>query len=86
MTKKNKLIDRFKKLPKDFEFDEVDSMLKGLGFESSTKGKTSGSRMAYLHKKEQCIIRIHKPHPGNIIGPATLKDIYNTLKENDFIK
>ena len=62
MSTKEKLITRFKTLPKDFLFEELVRLLSGLGYEISNKGKTSGSRVRFLNKEKQLIIDIHKPH------------------------
>ena len=43
METKEKLIERFKRQPKDFTFDELTRLFIVLGFEVSQKGKTSGS-------------------------------------------
>lgn len=45
MTKKEKLIERMCRLPKDFTFAELETVLLQLGFEKDEKGKTSGSRV-----------------------------------------
>ena len=79
MTVKQKLIERFKSLPKDFTFDELSKLLKGLGYEVSNKGKTSGSRVRFINVESKSIIDLHKPHPGNIVKLGALKDIYNKL-------
>lgn len=42
MTKKNKLLERFLSVPKDFTFDELKTLLQSMGFEVENKGKTSG--------------------------------------------
>ena len=87
MSTKEKLIARFKTLPKDFLFEELVRLLLGFGYEISNKGKTSGSRVRFLNKEKQLIIDIHKPHAsGTPIKEATLKDIYNKLISNDLIK
>ena len=49
MTSKDKLIDRFKSLPKDFTFEELEKLLGLFGFEQSNKGKTSGSRVRVMN-------------------------------------
>lgn len=49
MTSKDKLIDRFKSLPKDFTFEELVKLLGLFGFEQSNKGKTSGSRVRFMN-------------------------------------
>ena len=55
MGTKEKLIERFKALPSDFTFDELEKFLKCFGYEKSNKGKTSGSRVVYKNKDKMCI-------------------------------
>jgi hypothetical protein len=86
MSTKDKLIERFKEQPKDFTFDEFKTLLLGLGFEMSNKGKTSGSRVRFLHTGIKVIIDIHKPHTsGSPINQIALKDTYNNLINNNLI-
>ena len=70
-------------IPGDFTFDEFKSALEILGYSMTNKGKTSGSRVAFI--KEQSIIRIHKPHPKNIVKKGALKDVVKYLKDNNLI-
>lgn len=79
MTVKEKLIERFKSLPKDFTFDELSRLLRGFGYEVSNKGKTSGSRVRFMNVESKSIIDLHKPHPGNIVKVGALKDVYDKL-------
>jgi len=86
MSSKEKLIERFKRQPKDFTFDELKSLLCGFGFELSNKGKTSGSRVRFQNTELKVIIDIHKPHTsGAPINETALKSIYNSLKNNNII-
>jgi hypothetical protein len=85
MTAKDKLIDRFKKLPKDFTFDELARLLTSLEFEQSNKGKTSRSRVRFINRESKSIIDLHKPHPKNIIKEGALKDVYEKLIIAGFI-
>jgi hypothetical protein len=48
MNKKEKLVKRFRTLPKDFTFEEVESLFQGYGFELANKGATSGSRIKFF--------------------------------------
>ena len=73
MSRKEKLLKRMLSIPSDFTFEELKSVLGSLGFSISNKGKTSGSRVAFI--KEQMIIRIHKPHLSNIMGKTALKSV-----------
>jgi hypothetical protein len=75
MTKKDKLLERFLALPNDFTFDELKSLLESMGFEIENKGKTSGSRVAFIHINFRRHILIHKPHPSKIINKIYLKQI-----------
>jgi hypothetical protein len=75
MTKKDKLLERFLALPNDFTFDELKSLLESMGFEVENKGKTSGSRVAFIHINFRRHILIHKPHPSKIINKIYLKQI-----------
>lgn len=84
MGTKEKLIERFKQLPCDFTFDELDRLLKHFGYEKSNKGKTSGSRVIYKNA-EKCPIMVHKPHPGNILKAYALKQVLDILKEEGVI-
>ncbi len=83
MGKKEELIQRLLSVPKDFTFDEMQSLLEILGFELSNKGKTSGSREKFYNGKT--IIILHKPHPQNELLKCQIKQIIKKLKENDLI-
>ena len=41
MGTKEKLRERFQKLPSDFTFDEMQRLLEGYGYERSNKGRTN---------------------------------------------
>ena len=85
MSKKDKLIERLKSKPKDFTYKELKVLLGKLGFVENNKGKTSGSRVEFYNKKLNQIIKIHKPHPQNIIKGYTIKYILDRLKEKEVI-
>ena len=65
MSKEEKLVQKFLSRPKNFTYDELNKMLKGFGYQESSQGKTSGSRVAFYNEESKHIIRLHKPHPGN---------------------
>jgi len=67
MSKKEKLLVRLLQRPKDFSYSELKSLLNGMNYEEFNKGKTSGSRVAFVNEKTNHIIRLHKPHPKNIL-------------------
>jgi len=63
MGKKDKLIKKLKSRPKDFTFEDIESLLGYLGYKKFNKGKTSGSRIAFLNDERHTKILLHKPHP-----------------------
>ncbi len=81
MGRKEKLRERFKKMPTDFTFDEMLALLEGYGYER----RTSGSRVIFKNGDKRPIM-LHKPHPGNIVKGYAMKQIYDDLKEAGFIK
>ena len=82
---KEKLRERFLKMPSDFTFDEMQRLLEGYGYEKSNKGRTSGSRIIFKNGDKRPIM-LHKPHPGNIVKGYAMKLVYDDLKEAGFIK
>jgi len=86
MSQFEKLIERFKKIPKDFSYDELKKLLNGFGYIENTKGKTSGSRVAFINQNTNHIIRLHKPHPGNIVKRYALEQMMEELINQGVIK
>lgn len=85
MGTKEKLRDRFLKMPSDFTFDEMQRLLEGYGYEKSNKGKTSGSRLIFKNGAKRPIM-LHKPHPGNIVKEYAMKQVLEDLKDAGFIE
>jgi hypothetical protein len=83
LGKKEKLKERILSRPKDFTFDELVTLLKSFGFYIEKSGKTGGSRI--LFAKGDDYIRLHKPHPRNILKPYQIEDIITALKERKLI-
>jgi hypothetical protein len=83
MGKKEKLFERLKNNPKDFTFDEMQSLLEYLGFEMSNKGKTSGSRVKFIKGKIPIIL--HKPHPRKELLEYQIKQILDVLEMEHLI-
>jgi len=71
--------------PKDFTYDEVRKMLGGFNYMECGKGKTSGSRVAFVNEKSGHIIRLHRPHPRNILKSYQLNDIEEVLRKEGLI-
>lgn len=81
MSTFDKLKQRIKNRPKDFTYSEAKTLLSHLGFEESTKGKTSGSRVKFFRPDDLSVIMLHKPHPGDVMKPGAVRDLVNHLEE-----
>ena len=84
MSKKEKLVKRLQSNPKDFTFDELVVLLNYLGYESVKAGKTSGSRVTFMDK-EGYVIRLHKPHPRNVLKSYQVSSVIEALRERGVI-
>lgn len=83
MGKIEKLIERLKSNPKDFTFEELETLLLALGFELSNKGRTSGSRVKFF--KGSIFIILHKPHQRKELLAYQIKQIVEILSEEGLI-
>ena len=83
MGKKEKLIAKLKTVPKDFTFEEMQSLLLFLGFEMSNKGRTSDSRVKFI--RGDIPIILHKPHPRKELLEYQVKQILAILEEEGLI-
>ncbi len=85
MSRHQKLIERLKQRPKNFTYSELIRLIKGFGYEESSRGKTSGSAVAFINKSTQQVVRLHKPHPGNIVKSYVIKNLLEHLIDQKLI-
>lgn len=78
MGKRDKLWDRIHSKPKDFTWQELTSLLTGLGFELLNG---AGSRCKFVHTQRKIVISLHKPHPGNIVKSYVIEQVIQYLHE-----
>ena len=81
MSKIEKLLKRFLLKPKDFTYAELRKLLTAYGYEEISKGKTAGSRVAFVDRKTRHIIRLHRPHPEPELKQYQMQDIIDELKK-----
>lgn len=85
MGKKEKLIRRLKSNPKDFTFEEAETLLGLLSYTRSNKGKTSGSRVMFVSKDHATKIILHKPHPRKELLSYQVKQLIEELEKENLI-
>ncbi len=80
MPKIEKLIARLLSHPKDFTYDELKTLLSSFGYREV---QGAGSRVCFTKKNHK--IKLHKPHPGNILKRYQLDLIIDGLKTTGLI-
>ncbi len=83
--KADKLLHRFLARPKDFRYSELQALLGHFGYKVLKKGKTSGSRVAFVNEKTMHIIRLHRPHSGPNLKTYQLDLVETALREEGHI-
>lgn len=84
MGQKEKLIKRLKSKPKDFTFEEAETLLGYLSYRRSDKGRTSGSRVAFI-SEDHAPILLHKPHPRKELLSYQVKQLLETLEQEGLL-
>jgi hypothetical protein len=84
MGKKDKLIKKLKSKPRDFTFEEAETLLTYLSFSRSNKGKTSGSRVVFISETHGSIL-LHKPHPRKELLEYQVKQLCEKLEQEGLI-
>jgi len=84
MTKIDKLRKRFLSKPKNFTWDELRILLNGWGYDEYNSGKTSGSRVRFVHKDHGDIM-LHKPHPAPELKSYVIKQIIEQLNKDGLL-
>jgi HicA toxin of bacterial toxin-antitoxin, len=82
MSQKDKLLDRLKSRPRDFQWSELETLLGGFGYELE---RGSGSRRKFWNPQTDAIISIHEPHPVPVLKAYQIKEIINHLRERGLL-
>lgn len=83
MGKKDKLINRLLKKPKDFTFDEMKSLLLYFGYELK-QGKT-GSGVKFIKEGSNEVINFHRPHPNGVLKQYVLNQVIEKLRKDGLL-
>lgn len=84
MGQKEKLIKKLRSRPKDFTFDEAETLLGYFTYCRSNKGRTSGSRVMFV-SDEYTPILLHKPHPRKELLDYQVKQLIEVLEQEGLI-
>jgi predicted RNA binding protein YcfA (HicA-like mRNA interferase family) len=84
MSQIDKLVQKLLSVPKDFTFQEMVILLNKFGYSQVKGGKTGGSRVTFSNKDNDCI-RVHKPHPRNILKEYQVKKLIKDLRNRGLL-
>ena len=85
MGQKEKLILKLKSNPKDFTFDDAETLLGYFAYKRSNKGRTSGSRVMFTSDEHSAKILLHKPHPRNELLEYQVRQLIEQLEQEGLI-
>lgn len=71
--------------PADFCYSDVKKILNSFGYVESNKGATSGSRVKFYNPETGAMILLHKPHPGDQMVRAAIREVVAFLKAQGHI-
>jgi hypothetical protein len=81
---KEKLIEHLKSKPKDFTFNDAETLLGYFDYKRSNKGKTSGSRVMFVSDNHPPIM-LHKPHPRKELLSYQIKQLIDILEQEGLL-
>ena len=84
MGQKEKLIKKLKSKPKDFTFEEAETLLRYFTYGRSNKERTSGSRVMFVSEQYASIL-LHKPHPRKELLDYQVKQLIDILEQEGLI-
>lgn len=86
MSKIEKLLKKLqnKPIPSDFTWEELIKVLKYLGFNIISTGKTGGSRRKFINDNN-IVINLHQPHPNNNLKRYQIEQILELLKKENYL-
>ena len=82
----DKLLRRFLREPSDFSYSELRRLLNHWGYREAKSGHSSGSRAAFIHDGSGHIIRLHRPHPTDVLKRYQVRLIIQELTDKGVIE
>lgn len=83
MGKREKLINKLLQKPKDFTFDEMESLLLYFGYRLKQSG--TGSGVKFINNESGEVINFHRPHPNGVLKRYVLDQVIDKLRKDGLI-
>ena len=85
MSRRDKLVEKLKSRSRNFTYADLRALLAGFGYEESSRGKTSGSRVGFIHPGTGHAILIHKPHGGGGLKRYVVGMVLDELEDRGIL-
>ncbi len=85
MSRHEKLREKLLRLPRNFTYDELVTLLGGYGYISAERRRASGSAVMFFNVKLNDKIMFHRPHPEKEMKRYILELIIEKLKKNELL-
>jgi predicted RNA binding protein YcfA (HicA-like mRNA interferase family) len=82
MGKHEKLLERLRSRPKDFRWEQLKTLLSGLGY---VEERGRGSRRRFFNPETGVSINLHQPHPRNELKSYQVNEILDHLKQEGLL-
>lgn len=83
MGKREKLINKLLQKPKDFTFDEMESLLLYFGYRLKQSG--TGSGVKFINNESGEVINFHRPHPNGVLKRYVLDQVIEKLRKDGLV-
>ena len=80
MSRKDKLLEKLLQKPKDFTFDEMESLLSYLGYELKQGGTRSGEK--FIKDGSNEVINLHRSDPNGTLKCYILDQVIEKLRKD----
>ena len=85
MSRHEKLKEKLVRLPRNFTYSELVTLLNGFGYIEEGRKRSSGSAVMFYNKEVNDKIMFHKPHPEKEAKRYILELIIIKLKNNKML-
>ncbi|MFN3881498.1 MAG: type II toxin-antitoxin system HicA family toxin [Nitrincola lacisaponensis] len=82
MNKRNKLLSKLGSHSNTFPWGDLETLMAQLGYQQQ---EMAGSRVRFYNPDTGHMVRLHRPHPDNVIKGGALKAVRVALKQEGYL-
>lgn len=84
MGQKEKLVRKLRSMPRDFTFEEAETLLRYMDYRRTDKGRTSGSRVMFVSEGRGAIM-LYRPHPQKELKLYQIRSLIQILEQEGLL-